>query len=971
MPEENIRIEKAPPLDNVYARTGQYRVRIEPGDVSLYPAEHFPCETYGVLLSWEKGTGNWLTVRATGSDNQPFTAGANDRRTALEKHAAVATPFAARVMEDAWDEEWGFAVGSASVQFPTRIECQIDTNHPKFVRYASEPANFTPEGDGLLIHLRVNFFQGQGNAQHLDRMRLQLVLRPDPSLPRDSSWSGANPRGLTAPRDKCLAAVDLGNTNTTVAILDPVQRETRQISLLSFGVSKEAGVVALTSADAPPIPSDVRLDMVRSWLPPGGSAPPTRRFPDYERFPDDDNGNAVQCVIGGITRYGKVNARSLILGSKRMAAARADGAIPVFATHRVIYDERDAKPTSNASAMIDVDTRMPLELLACNVLKYYREARKRWPGTLAMTYPTTFSRTELQHIRKALQCGWLRMQERKRIEANEAPAAPDKDLDPLCKSLRKVIHGKQDLTTQSDDPLVHLVLDEASAAAFFYLYRRIFEKADERAARKVYQSTTGGLVAFRSEFPNGLNMLLYDCGGGTTDIAIVSARVLDDWRTLQVTVEARSGVRDFGGDDITTQIARLIKAKICNVVPAGANRVTAPEIPNRVPTTDAEWESLGKQLAGYIEETRQKDPLDNLMPTRDIGNPQEERRAAALALWTVAEELKINLGKGEGANPDIKLSLRATDPLGVLLLKGLSAQQQTDTLKKLNQISISRMEVDALIYQKVRRSINNCNALIRRVLSNPETAATSVPAEIHWVVASGSAVKYPFIEQMLRKRLNVAFLEDEDDVEEGRRPDARTARSRTAADAHAAPAALDAARTARRAELMAKLRDRRFLFDQDDAKNATAKGAVLALAVMENPGQQFDLLFDSDLADRLPFDVGYLNMARGQVEPLFAEHTHYRDLQARDPLLIPLGESTRENGGRQFVLYRKFPGDEKWSDYIVYTFDEPIQGPHLEIFYDDTSPYEFRVFDGMQQEGVPNDLSAAEVHRSPAQRGDI
>src|SRR5207244_1098653 len=127
---------------------------------------------------------------------------------------------------------------------------------------------------------------------------------------------------------------------------------------------------------------------------------------------------------------------------------------------------------------------------------------------------------------------------------------PDHELDCYSRSLQQLIHQRRAGTEPGEDPLIRLMVDEASAAGFFFLYRRIFEEP-------------GGLPRFHYLYPGGLNMLLYDCGGGTTDIALVRAGFdPDDPDVLRITVLARSGLRGFGGDDITRAVCRLLKSKL-------------------------------------------------------------------------------------------------------------------------------------------------------------------------------------------------------------------------------------------------------------------------------------------------------------------------------------------------------------------------------------------------------------------------
>src|SRR5205823_5223128 len=104
--------------------------------------------------------------------------------------------------------------------------------------------------------------------------------------------------------------------------------------------------------------------------------------------------------------------------------------------------------------------------------------------------------------------------------------------------------------------------------------------------------------------------------------------------------------------------------------------------------------------------------------------------------------------------------------------------------------------------------------------------------------------------------------------------------------------------------------DQSFTFDPENAKAATAKGAVLALATQESNGV-IRVEFDSDLANRLPFDVGYRDYTVNQPRRLFVEHTHYRDLAKALPCRVPMAVRAVDTAhARQFTLCRRFPGDD-------------------------------------------------------------
>ena len=483
----------------------------------------------------------------------------------------------------------------------------MDTNTERFVKFVDSPA-----AEGAPVQLQVVYFDA--SARDADTQLVRVLLQPATPVQRARFFLG----------------LDIGNTSTTAALLDPFDRNspgqrplTQRIPMLTTRpIPGHGGSIGASDPRGQPIPSELRFDLFRTWLPPGTEPPAPRRFPDLEHFPDDDRPNAVDYVVGELARTPGSPARSVVIGAKRMAASRPlprrpGETQPRFASQLVTADHRSIldPPVGNAQAetrpaTIEVDVRAPLELLACRIFQHFREDQRGWPAKVALTYPTTYSRYELQALRRAVQKGWLRMQAARQGQADFQ--SDERELTERARALQVVARGPLDLDTQARDPVVQLLLDEASAAAFFHLYRKIFEEVD------------GGLAAFRYLYERGLNMLLYDCGGGTTDIALVKAVVEEDVRTLRITVLRRSGVRTFGGDDITRQVCRLLKAKISHTLAAERRRgglPAPPAVPVRPPTDSAAWRRLGEDLERYIADMAALDPQDQLIPTRTPPDP--------------------------------------------------------------------------------------------------------------------------------------------------------------------------------------------------------------------------------------------------------------------------------------------------------------------------------------------------------------
>ena len=110
----------------------------------------------------------------------------------------------------------------------------------------------------------------------------------------------------------------------------------------------------------------------------------------------------------------------------------------------------------------------------------------------------------------------------------------------------------------------------------------------------------------------------------------------------------------------------------------------------------------------------------------------------------------------------------------------------------------------------------------------------------------------------------------------------------------------------------------------------------------------------------------------GRVKVLFEEHALYRTLREREPVRIPLAEVPKEGVAiRNFTLMRQFPGDPGFHTFLAFEFPEGAQGTFLTVAYDDAYEFEFRVLDEKGNEGIATDLTAGDIYRAPAQRGDI
>ncbi len=581
-------------IGDVYQRVGVVeRSHVSRSD--LRPKKPFEAKRYGLLVYWPRKLG-WLDLKLRhGEPGQDF----KDDRDGLVAVCSEVGADPDHVAPPSFLQLQAFQTACVSRDGPITVSVRINTDHDGF-RQAILAQDGAIEREEFLQPVQVRFFDAKSLGVYLDQEgALTLALKPAKPVPPFDGF----------------AAIDLGNTSSTMVGLS-----------LSQAFYK-TGNIRVVNADAArgefrehvePIVSNVRVDRIRSFEPPPGGV---RRFPSV---PKDDYPQTVDWVAGRLANPADGSSpdtaatHGLVLGAKRLIAGKDwEKTQKLVCLHRHNYQKIEQVE------QLDVVNRVPAELLVCRLMQRFREAACAWPRSLAITYPTTYDPRELDQLREVVQRAWLRMQSRLQTPRQEEPADPDPNLEQLVREAQRIVAGRGLGHEPGEDPVIRLMVDEASAAAFFFLYRRIFE-------------SPGGLPRFRYLFPAGLDMLLYDCGGGTTDIALVRAGVDPDAAdVLRVTVLARSGLRGFGGDDVTRAVCRVLKAKLAVRVAEARNRAlklawpVAPgsQAADRLPRYAAQQQALD-DLFSRLEEA---DPPDELAPTPSHSTRTDSARHPAAA----------------------------------------------------------------------------------------------------------------------------------------------------------------------------------------------------------------------------------------------------------------------------------------------------------------------------------------------------
>jgi len=507
-----------------------------------------------------------------------------------------------------------------------------------------------------------------------------------------------------------------------------------------------------------------------------------------------------------------------------------------------------------------------------------------------------------------------------------------------------------------EDPLIRLMIDEATAASFFFLF-------------KFAVDSPGGLRAFHYQYPEGMNLLLYDCGGGTTDIALVKAKV--DAKTLnQVTIEVlgRSGVRHFGGDDITWMVCSLLKAKITALSlrktsenfdsPININepKMVRGENGNRYSSSN-DLSANGKAIQAYFESVASQSGNRDFVPTtfnpRDFTELTQTARDNANILWSWGEDIKHKLGqKNPSGDPVESVALEAiagasfsrdTGSLHKAILESVNGSNTTkdaEFVEQLGQIKIYRAEIDAMIARSVVRTIACCKNLIEQKF--PGERGVMAPVVVHKIAVTGKASIYPMISEMIKERLKISDLD---------------------------PKAW-------------------FHFDQKELKSAVAKGAVQALAATRGHAVA-KFHFDTRMSECLPFDVAYWSIQENDYKLLYKHQTKYQELVEKTITLIGTDAVSQ-------TLYKRFPGDgdqlehkdqglidfdpsgeitklmsnKGYSELITWQFNGPIS-ESVTVWYDPiTHTFEAKDKNGVRGKPQPPDTIDPR-ERAPRQRGTL
>lgn len=338
--------------------------------------------------------------------------------------------------------------------------------------------------------------------------------------------------------------------------------------------------------------------------------------------------------------------------------------------------------------------------------------------------------------------------------------------------LQKIVQG---LGVQNVD----MSFDEATAAALYYMWRELF--TDLYAGIDGFLARSWCRIEDRQDYKGKTekrkvyfqNILLYDIGGGTTDIALLEVAIeqlplfaeseqIDAGRyfIIRPKILGLTGRENFGGDNITLCIFRIIKSKLATIV---AQKLL--EHPDQFPPAQQEILDAFKKnhdifthwfscSSSDYEKNYQdiRDDINFLIPT-DFNN-RPERQSAFLELWNEAEKIKKILSLSKQDSPDRKeITVAATSGN----FNAVISHHSLNLLDHELNIEISRSEMERLISKDIKGTFVKARNLC--IGQDPLTKKPIIEHYIDRIILAGSSSHLRLVRDVIpQKTLGKPFF---------------------------------------------------------------------------------------------------------------------------------------------------------------------------------------------------------------------
>ncbi len=309
---------------------------------------------------------------------------------------------------------------------------------------------------------------------------------------------------------------------------------------------------------------------------------------------------------------------------------------------------------------------------------------------------------------------------------------------------------------------LELHIDETTGAAIFYTIKEIEE---QNISLEEYVQIYGKSDGYIQK-----NLLMYDFGGGTIDISLVSICIKA--QEVHFKILGNTSIMDFGGDNVTLALFTRMKAYFCYLILQGDEVDRAYNNHRPGLASQETWYEKFLQLKlsrKHLEQYLKNDSSLNLSDRKNLENiiqnlfitnfalweegSFEKRDALELfcKFWDCCEELKKALCLlGEKVELK-KFATMFIDPLDEWC-KQLGIQDNTTVLEdRLDKISITlAKDLYPFIYTPIKQS-----ARAMKLICMTENEFSF--HEVHEIRLVGNSSKIPLVAQLLQEEMEMPY----------------------------------------------------------------------------------------------------------------------------------------------------------------------------------------------------------------------
>lgn len=257
---------------------------------------------------------------------------------------------------------------------------------------------------------------------------------------------------------------------------------------------------------------------------------------------------------------------------------------------------------------------------------------------------------------------------------------------------------------------LNLAYDEANAVTLDYFNQAL---------------ANNSILVLKAIFPSPSYILTFDFGGGTLDITVIQLDIREAGATheVQTQVIGVAGARHFAGDNISLQLFRVLKATIAlYMADAGVEPGDVDDVDGYRGALDAlrgEAETIKRRLdKGQDLDKQHDDIINDVLPTRYDPNSEgsnDRARRHFFELWDAAEGIKKRFGTPDasGKYPD-----------EVVLSVPLPRIQEYSGIDftQVNDVTIKRGQYEPRIAPQIREALEKA----KRLVPNGEPLALAI-----------------------------------------------------------------------------------------------------------------------------------------------------------------------------------------------------------------------------------------------------